>query len=204
MLFLRKFNNPAKNPGARTRTLYGPGSSGWRWTWTGGTIWVRLSSALALALAAAPQTRTYVCARPCGGWGDGGCHRDFWGAQTSKAGLSLSRLILKVEMGPGWGFWTNTMPPSPRRPLPIPPTATSLATPNMLGQTTSVQHLTRPSAKQYFLLTSGNDCIRGRSAYKSPRSDGMLSSSSVQSVSLSVPFSLPPNQEAHQGPKQQF
>lgn len=58
---------PRQEPGGSDSDMYGPGSSGWRWTWTGGTIWVRLSSAL--ALAAAPQTRTYVCARPCGGWG---------------------------------------------------------------------------------------------------------------------------------------
>lgn len=201
MLFLPKFNNPARNPGARTRTcsVLGHQAGGGRGrAGQFGSVFPPHSH----SRPRRKHVRTYA-PDPAA---DGGRRLPsrFLGGSDFKGRLEPFEVDFEGRDGTRLGFWTNTMPPSPRRPLPIPPAATSLATPNMPGQTTSVQHLTRPSAKQYFLLTSGNDCIRGRSAYKSPRSDGMLSSSSVQSVSLSVPFSLPPNQEAHQGPKQQF
>lgn len=150
---------PRQEPGGSDSDMYGPGSSGWRWTWTGGTIWVRLSSAL--ALAAAPQTRTYVRMRPTlRRMGDGGCRRDFWGAQTSKAGSSLSRWILKGYPGcrkgrRDLGFGQTPCLPHLAGHCRFPPLQPHSRLQNMAGQTTSVQHLTRPSAKQYFLLTSG-------------------------------------------------
>lgn len=155
MLFLHKFNNPAKNPGARTRTCTVLGHQA-----GGGRGRAGQSGSVFPPHSHSRPRRKHVRTYAPDPAADGGRRLPsrFLGGSDFKGRLKpfkvdYERLPGLPERQTGPGFQTDTMPPSPRRPMSIPPTAASLATPKH-GRADNIS--TTPHKTQYKTILSVN------------------------------------------------
>lgn len=150
-----------------------------------------------------------VCMRPTlRRMGDGSCRRVRrvrWGASTFEADSGLSWLMLKVGFGP-------CLPPSPhignQCRLPPPPLQSRFHhdltdTINQYNTSLNEQHPVKTMLSINFRKTIVSAAVP-HAKVSALRRDALLLPPACLLVCLSVPSSLPPNQETHLRPKQHF